>query len=196
MPSDPTNCPADYTIVDVKKTGDAITTTHPFNMEVPLLAASTWHCKYGVTAAEVTGATAEADRGYYYLIAEGSGFDDNVIIIVQPRGQYLDFNFRSQTNNPAKMTKVFKSYYGRKYIIPAEYDIFIDFAPIKYKTTDQVPINPGQFSFLAKWIPAITDAYESDDTVEKVRRLPALAGDEVTPTPVADPTKDGGSFEQ
>lgn len=52
---------------------------------------------------------------------------------MQPRGKFYDFNFRSQTNNPEKMTKVFKSYYGRKYVIPAEYDVFIDFAPISYK---------------------------------------------------------------
>jgi hypothetical protein len=58
---------------------------------------------------KIPAGTAEASRGYIYLIAEGLGFDNNVIIIVQPRGEYLDFNFRSQTNNPLKMTKVFKS---------------------------------------------------------------------------------------
>lgn len=118
------------------------------------------------------------------MIAEGLGFDNNVIIIVQPRGEYLDFNFRSQTNNPLKMTKVFKSYFGRKYIIPAEYDVFIDFAPISYKTTDQATLSEGKFQFLAKWVPEITNAYENDDTVEKVRRLAPLAGTEVTPVPV------------
>jgi hypothetical protein len=65
------------------------------------------------------------------------------------------------------MTKVFKSYFGRKYVIPAEYDIFLDFAPISYKLTGQEPLAAGKFQFLAKWVPN-TDAYLNDDTVEIV----------------------------
>jgi hypothetical protein len=37
----------------------------------------------------------EEDRGYIYVAAEGIGFDDNIFIIVQPRGKFYDFNFRS-----------------------------------------------------------------------------------------------------
>ena len=95
------------------------------------------------------------------------------------------------------MTKVFKSKFGRKYLIPAEYDIFIDFAPISYeKGTNQEPINPGKFQYLAKWV-ASTDDYENDDTVEIVYRLPPLDGgaSEVTPLPVADPDSDNGGIE-
>ena len=62
--------------------------------------------------------------------AESEGFDNDVIFIVQPRGKFYDFNFRSETNNPEKMTKVRKSQDGSKYIIPAEYDILVSFAPI------------------------------------------------------------------
>jgi hypothetical protein len=57
------------------------------------------------------------------------------------------------------MTKIFKSYFGRSYIIPAEYDVFIDFAPISFKSnTDQVPIDNGKFQFMAEWIAEITEA--------------------------------------
>lgn len=134
--------------------------------------------------------------GYTYLIAENYGFDNNVIVIVQPRGQFLDFNFRSQTNNPAKMTKVFKSTFGRKYLIPAEYDIFIDFAPISFiKGTDQTPINPGKFQYLAKWV-ASTDSYQSDDTVEIVERLAPLDGaTEAEVVPISDPDSGNGGIE-
>jgi hypothetical protein len=72
------------------------------------------------------------------------------------------------------MTKVFKSYFGRKYVIPAEYDIFIDFAPISYKVSGQSTLDEGKFQFLVKWVPEITDAYRSDDTVEVVNRLAPL----------------------
>lgn len=68
----------------------------------------------------------------------------------------MDFNFKVQTNNPEKMTKVFKSAYGRKYIIPAEYDVFIDFAPISYKAEGQKDLDKGSFSFNTKWVPEIT----------------------------------------
>jgi len=69
-----------------------------------------YHCKYHISAdSKIPAGTAEADRGYIYLAAEAIGFDNNVIVIVQPRGKFYDFNFRSQTNNPDKMTKVFKS---------------------------------------------------------------------------------------
>jgi hypothetical protein len=84
------------------------------------------------TTTKIPDGTAEASRGYVYLKAENFGFDNNVIVIIQPRGKWLDFNFRSQTQDPEKFTKVFRSVFGRKYIIPAEYDIFLDFAPISY----------------------------------------------------------------
>ena len=95
------------------------------------------------------------------------------------------------------MTKVFKSTFGRKYLIPAEYDIFIDFAPISFaKGTDQTPINPGKFQYLAKWV-ASTDAYESDDTVEIVQRLPPLESEEeeAVTVPVADEESKDGAIE-
>jgi hypothetical protein len=64
-----------------------------FKTTVPRTDADPWHCKYGLTTSDkIPAGTAEADRGYYYLVAEGLGFDNDVIIIVQPRGLYLDFN--------------------------------------------------------------------------------------------------------
>lgn len=169
---------------------------HEFNQLVPTSQAAPWHCKYGISTSDFKpDGTATADMGYTYLIAENYGFDNNVIVIVQPRGKFLDFNFRSQTNNPEKMTKVFKSTFGRKYLIPAEYDIFIDFAPISFtKGTDQTPINPGKFQYLAKWV-ASTDAYESDDTVEIVQRLPPLEGAETTTVPVNEEDNSNGAIE-
>lgn len=140
MPQDAVKCP-EYAIKQI--TGSSTVGSHIFDQTSPVGAeAAAWHCKYGFSTSEFKpDSTAEADRGYTYLVAENYGFDNNVIIIVQPRGKFLDFNFRSQTNNPAKMTKVFKSLYGRKYVIPAEYDVFIDFAPISFtKNTVQTEI--------------------------------------------------------
>lgn len=196
MASNSEKCPTTYELKQISETQTVEVFDFPFT--VPDSSASTWHCKYGLTTStKIPAGTADDAKGYYYLVAENYGFDNNVIIIVQPRGEYLDFNFRSQTNNPAKMTKVFKSFFGRKYVIPAEYDVFIDFAPISYKTAGQESLSEGKFQFLAKWIPNSEVAdYENDATVEIVKRLPPLAGTEVTPAPVIDPTDDKDSFEQ
>ena len=85
MPSDTKYCPIDYEISQV--TASQMNKVHEFNIEVPNAAADTWHCKYGLTTSNMIPAgTPEASRGYYYLAAESYGFDNNVIIIVQPRG--------------------------------------------------------------------------------------------------------------
>lgn len=130
------------------------------------------------------------------MVAESYGFDNNVIVIVQPRGKFYDFNFRSQTTNPDVMTKVFKSYFGRKYLIPAEYDVFLDFAPISYTTgSGQEKLSAGRFQFQSKWVADTTD-YENDETVEIVRRLPsANSGTESTTVPVTDPDSENGAIE-
>ena len=144
MPQNTQYCPA-YSVEQVS--ASQTTKVHEFKLEVPTTSAATWHCKYGISTSDFKpDGTATADMGYTYLIAENYCFDNNVIVIVQPRNKFLDFNFRSQTNNPEKMTKVFKSTFGRKYLIPAQYDIFLYFAPISFaRGTDQTPINPGKF---------------------------------------------------
>jgi hypothetical protein len=110
---------------------------HDFKFEVPTLTAAKWHCKYHLTSEDAIATAEVASIGYTYLETEQYGFDNNVIVIVQPRGMYYPFNFRSQTNNPEKMTKVYKAQFGRKFLIPAEYDIFIDFAPISYNKNSE-----------------------------------------------------------
>lgn len=65
---------------------------------------------------------------------------------MQPPEKYYDYNFRSETNDPTKQVYVGLSQYGRKYVFPAEYDIFVDFAPISYnKNSDEVATTSGFF---------------------------------------------------
>jgi len=55
------------------------------------------------------------------------------------------------------------SQYGRKYVFPAEYDIFIDFAPIKYNTnSDEVPTENGFLQF--KVYHTMTNPAVAEDT--------------------------------
>jgi len=61
-------------------------------------------------------------------------------------------------------------------LIPAEYDVFIDWSPLSFKSgTDQVKLDAGKakFQFLTKWV-ASTDNYKNDPTVEIVQRLAPL----------------------
>lgn len=117
------------------------------------------------------------DRGYIYIAAEGVGFDNDIFIIVQPRDKFYDFNFRSETNNPEKMTKVRKSYQGAKYIIPAEYDVLVSFAPVSYAFgSESVPIDDGKLKIQVKWIQDTTE-YLNDLDTELIERLPPLDSD-------------------
>ena len=50
-------------------------------------------------------------------------------MIVQPPTRYEDYNFRSETEDPSRMTKVFRSVRTNRFIIPAEYDVLIEFEP-------------------------------------------------------------------
>lgn len=85
IPADSTYCPTEYAINQVGT--EPITKVHDFNLQVPTTAAASWHCKYGISASnKIPAGTAEASRGYIYLVAESYGFDNNVIVIVQPRG--------------------------------------------------------------------------------------------------------------
>ena len=95
------------------------------------------------------------------------------------------------------MTKVFKSFFGRVYIIPAEYDVFIDFAPISYKGEGQDPLDEGKFQFTAKWVPEITKAMKDDLTITVVDRLEVLEDpdDEIVPTPVKEDADDSKQVE-
>jgi hypothetical protein len=49
-----------------------------------------------------------------------------------PEGLY-NYNYASETNDPLKATFLGKSFYGRKYLFPAEYDVFVDVSPYKYR---------------------------------------------------------------
>jgi hypothetical protein len=61
----------------------------------------------------------------------------------------LDFNFRNQTNQPAEMTKAFKSNYGQRFLIPAEYDVMIDVGPSgdDPNISNQSECTQGNFKF-------------------------------------------------
>ena len=158
--------------------------SHAFEKDNLSSASKDWNCKYHLRShlddAAISGA--ESDRGYLYFVAEQYGFENNVYVLMQPRDKYYDFNFRSQTNNPDKYTKVFRSRFGRKYLIPAEYDILVLFGPSDYNSTQEV----FGLEMLSKWV-ANTDAYVNDDTVEIVTRLAPLENpeeDEVKVVPV------------
>ena len=97
---------------------------HKWTSIIPTKDAINWHCKYYVKAEEGLA----GQGGYVYIEAEQYGFMGDVYLIVQPRGQFYDFSIENPVND---VTKVFKAQFGSKFLVPAEYDSLISFAPIK-----------------------------------------------------------------
>lgn len=167
-------CPEDGVLI-VSETGDAgvkyLTGSkegwYLNNKPMPAEDADTWNCKALVMATKEpkywegpeTGWNwdgASEERGYLYIIPEQFGFGDWVKVIVQPPTGYLDYNFRSETEDPTKMTKVFRSVRTNRFIIPDEYDVLIEFEPKSgdpgYNKRQQAAIEQGNFRLKAQHI--------------------------------------------
>ena len=105
-------------------------------------------------------------RGYLYIESEQYGFDEEMYVIIQPKGQFFDFSIENPVND---ITKVYKGYFGRKFLIPAEFDVLIYFAPIKYNSKKQATLN-GKFRF--RTIHQIAPTFEQleDENLEIIER--------------------------
>jgi hypothetical protein len=67
------------------------------------------------------------------------------------------------------------SQFGRKYVFPAEYDIFIDFAPVKYnRNSDEQPTSNGYLE-ISTYHTMTNPAPSGDATWTTVDRLETLA---------------------
>lgn len=102
-----------------------------WNQEVPTLNAKNFYCKFKIFASEeITSKASEQDIGHIYIEGEQYGFDEEVFVFVQPKGQWVDYSSRSPVND---ITTIYKAYFGRKFLIPAEYDVMVSFAPIRWE---------------------------------------------------------------
>ena len=60
---------------------------------MPTSEASAFHCKYKIEAAsELSSNTDPKLKGYIFIQIEQYGFDEEVHIIVQPRGKFVDYD--------------------------------------------------------------------------------------------------------
>ena len=156
-PADSTKCPqnTDTNILVVSETGDAgvkyLTGSKDgwkLNGKMPAADADAWNCK-ALILADNTFKTGLSEAGYLYFTAEQFGFGDWVKVIVQPPTLYQDYNFRSETEDPSKMSKVFRSVRTNRFIIPDAYDVLIEFEPKKgdpgYNDQQQAATEQGTF---------------------------------------------------
>lgn len=68
-----------------------------------------------------------ANKGYLVIQPEMYGFEDEVDIIVQKPGQLQDYDpFQVKA-----LPMVIRANFSQKIFIPAEYDTYISFSPIK-----------------------------------------------------------------
>jgi hypothetical protein len=97
--------------------------------------------------------------GYLYFTPEQYCFGDYVYVILQPNNAYYDFNRLGETSDPGKMTKIWKSDFGTRYLIPAEYDIYVSFSPSKddsnLNAEAQAACSKGAFKL---WAQHVTDS--------------------------------------
>ena len=49
---------------------------------------------------------------------------------MQPKGEWIDYKSADRLND---ITTIYKAYFGRKFLIPAEYDVMLSFAPIRWE---------------------------------------------------------------
>ena len=115
-----------------------------------------WNCKYVIQTSQsiidsINKTDELNDKGYLYVEGQQNGFDEEVWLITQPRNQYHDYNQEHPKNNE---TKVFKSTPGRKFLIPAEYDVLILFHPLRNTAGSENEFNKspsGSFDIKAQY---------------------------------------------
>ena len=113
-------------------------------MSVPTLNAKNFHCKFKIFASdEIVSKQNEQDIGHIYIEGEQYGFDEEVFVFVQPRGEWDNYSSQNPVND---ITTIYKAYFGRKFLIPAEYDVMISFAPIRWERGSQNYLNNLQVS--------------------------------------------------
>lgn len=123
----------------MSKSNEYVLREYKWSKYVPTTAARDWHCKYHISATEsLISSEIEEFRGYLYVEGEQIGFDEEVYVIIQPRGQFYDFSISNPVND---VTKIYRAYFGRKFLIPAEFDVLISFAPIRYEEKAQATTN-------------------------------------------------------
>ena len=133
---------------------------------MPNRKASTWNCKYKITTSRslVDYPDSEAHlRGYHIVEVEMYGFDEEVYVISMPYKQFYDFD-------PAEPNKtegrVLKAEFGSKFIVPAEDDVMISFAPVGNKEGSDAGTSPsGKFRVRTKIIPSVSDELLSNQNV-------------------------------
>ena len=97
--------------------------SYDWKRDVPYDGAKNLRCKYNIKANSALPGKAS---GYVYVELEQYGFDEDVFVIIQPSGQFANYNSASSTT-----TQVYKSRFGTKFYIPADRDILLMFAPVR-----------------------------------------------------------------
>ena len=157
----------------------------PFDGVLPRENAKDWHCKYQIQIdsslreASVLDSLKDREANGWIVFEETSvGFDKNVVIIMQPPGKFIDYNFRAESTDPDTQTFMGLSRIGQKYYFPAEYDLFIDVSPYKLNEdseTQETEEGEGYFEF--KVYHTLEEPTSSDD-VSKVAIIHRHHGEE------------------
>lgn len=112
MPADADNCPSGNDVeIKLTATGDSGQQTVKFDFDGSVAESErrNWNCKWKASAEALTtvaigGTTIEnrENNGWLKVQVVAIGFDDTVLLVMQPPEIFLDYNHRSETNDPEK----------------------------------------------------------------------------------------------
>jgi hypothetical protein len=104
MPSDADNCPSgDDVEIKLTATGESGQQTVRFDFDGSIAQSerANWHCKWKLSAealapVDIGGTTIEnrESNGWLKVYVVAIGFDDDVLLMMQPPEKFLDFNYR------------------------------------------------------------------------------------------------------
>lgn len=117
---------------------------------------------------------------------EPYGFDEQVWLITQPRGQFRDYKYQGITN-------IYKGFFHRKYYFPAEYDVLVSFMPTRALNGLTSPM--GQFKMRVMLQGPLTEE-QLNDPDAKVLDRPQQEDSSSSDTTVPNQNQDQQSQDQ
>lgn len=125
-------CPTEESDINIKidKEASEVNKEWIFNFPVPTFKA-VFNCKYKITVArDLVNKVDPEERGWIMLQMEQYGFDEDVIVMVQPFEKFEDHYINTDLT---KSSRIYRSIFGTKFYLPAESEVLILFAPVRNK---------------------------------------------------------------
>lgn len=130
--------------IEIDESDEPVEMKHKLPGVMPREDAENWHCKWmikldsSLVSASVGDSLEDREaNGWVVLEAETSGFDKDVIVVMQPPDKFYDYNPRAASTDPNTQTFVGLARAGQKFVLPAEYSVYLDVSPYKLNSNTE-----------------------------------------------------------